>query len=275
MLEGYVARAPINLLRRTAGQITILVGKGIEGTRSGSRGMWACQIDHRFLQRWTAIRMRVFTRRGDPDALDWEVLWRCLSPDMFDDRGLRLELPSERGSFGYYVFFAQPDGGSIYGKREITIGDQDAFAYHHLLIADPQPNGIKVADRLMRSAVELYMSLRFRRIELRAGLSGGGRLWPKYGFRPKTPADWNGCKDRIRTNLRGLDESVQQRWGTTVERYLKSNSLRTIWNVSDLPHRIQGHKLGDILLTGTKWHGILDLEDPETISRLAARLNTV
>jgi hypothetical protein len=54
---------------------------------------------------------------------------------------LRLELPSGRGSFGYYVFFAQTDGGSIYGKREITIGDQDAFAYHHLLIADPQPSG--------------------------------------------------------------------------------------------------------------------------------------
>jgi GNAT superfamily N-acetyltransferase len=237
--------------------------------------MLACEIDRRFLRRWIVLKSRVAARGGDPAALDWDYLQEYLLPDLFEDRGLRLEPPSKQSSFGYFVFFAQPGGGSIYGKRKITVSLDDALAYHDLLIADPQPSGIRIADRLMKSAVELYMDLRLKRIELRAGLSGGGRLWPKYGFRPKTEADWHSCKEQIRSNLRGLDDSVQQRWGTTVERLLHSNSPRTIWSVSEIPYRFQGYKLGDILLTGTKWHGILDLEDPETIRRLAARLNTV
>jgi hypothetical protein len=264
----------MTLMRVSVGRFGIRVGSGIERALRGCRGVLSSQIDRRFLLRWTRLKVVVGARGGDPAALDWSNLQKCLLPDLFEDRGLRLEIPSQ-GSFGYYVLFAQPGGGGIYGRREITVTVDDALAYHDLLIADPRPRGVRVADRLMKSAVDLYMKMKLNRIELRAGLSGGGRIWPKYGFRPKSEADWQACKERIRSNLRQLDDSVQQQWGAVVESLLEANSPRTIWTVSEISYICQGHKLGDILLTGTIWRGILELEDPEAVRRLAARLNTV
>jgi hypothetical protein len=198
----------MTLIRASVGRLGIRVGSGIERAMRGCRGVLSSQIDRRFLLRWSGLKGVVRTRGGDPAALDWSNLQKCLLPDLFEDRGLRLEIPSQ-GSFGYYVLFAQPGGGGIYGRREITVTFDDALAYHDLLIADPRP------------------------------------------------------------------DSVQQQWGSVVESLLEANSPRTIWTVSEIPFEFKGHKLGDILLTGTTWRGILDLEDPEAVRRLAARLNTV
>jgi hypothetical protein len=177
--------------------------------------------------------------------------------------------------FRYYIIYRQPNGGGVYARRDVLITTTDRFAYHDLMIADPISSGSKIADRLLKRAAQVYRKVCIKRIELVAGLSRGGALWAKFGFRPKTDQDWQNCRDQIRENLTALDESVQLRWGDVVESIVAMRSPRAIWLISEIREQVQGVKLGDRLLSGTIWPGVLDFDDSEACQMLDDRLKAI
>jgi GNAT superfamily N-acetyltransferase len=221
---------------------------------------------------WRELAAAVVRNGGDATMLVGQQLHAFLCPGIFEDRTVRFERPRD-GKLVYHYICSNPSGGGIYARRvlDLEVGE----AYHDLLFAHPAVPGVKIADIFMAAATEYYDKIGIRRIALQAGLSGGGRLWPKYGFHPVNTDEWRQCRPIILKNLAALGEGVPARRRNAILALLAKPDPRTIWEVSafDQPVPGTGHKLGDVLLSGTKWRGILNLDDTVARGRLRARLD--
>jgi len=156
--------------------------------------------------------------------------------------------------------------------RRILIRDRQR-AYHDFLNIKGRSHNKTLATRLLVNAVRVYQSLGIQRVDLTAGLSAGGAVWPKMGFRPINTVEWQKTHSRIRKNLQELPDESNKRFSkvypaqlkTMVEESLADENPQSIWNVSDLdrPRVIQipgwSYGLGGYLLRGTRWRGTLDL----------------
>jgi hypothetical protein len=192
---------------------------------------------------------------------------------LFADGALLVEKPTI-SKLTYYLVYAQPNGGGVYARRRVSLAGKSA--YHDLLYADPSPQGVNVAVEVMKAALVFYEQVRVRRISLSAGLSAGGRLWPKFGFRPVDAYQWQRCAQGVIANLARLDVPIQDRWRQTVVDILAEADPRHIWVLSDLSAPVPargGHKLGNVLLSGTRWKAVLDLDDSDARARLHAQLS--
>ena len=193
------------------GNIELHIPSGFSVTVPRTRGALERQIDSRTLQSWRLLEQALADCKnysaslGHPSDLAIELL-----PPVFPGAALRLEVRSNR-RFQYYFIYAQPGGGGIYGRRKIVISKTDRYAFHYLLIADPIPQGVKIADHLLKRAVDFYKKICVTRIELVASLDRGGALWPKFGFIPKTPSDWQNCKNPILKNRGDQNSAVQEK----------------------------------------------------------------
>jgi hypothetical protein len=263
-------------LRKTIGNVRVQIPKGFSLSVWRTRGAIGRQISSNVLEEWRRLEARLSQcdlyyspRLSHPSDLASELL-----PSIFPEAALRLEFGGF-ASFCYYIIFRQTNGGGVYARRKISITATDRYAYHDLLIADPIPPGVKIADRLLKRAVAFYRRICVRRVELVAGLSRGGAIWPKFGFRPKTEQDWRRCGQEILARLRTLDESIQLRWSDAVKHIVSIQSPRAIWLISSIAEQVEGVKLGDLLLGGTTWTGVLHLSDDEACIMLDDRLRVI
>jgi hypothetical protein len=210
---------------------------------------------------------------SESGALSPAQVHEYLCPKIFDERTLRIERP-KNGSLIYHYICSNPDGGAIYAKRILDFVRKEA--YHDLLFSDPELTEVSVAEVLLKSSLKFYEHTGISKIGLLAGLTSGGRLWPKYGFRPISSDEWKGCFEIIRRNLTMLSEPIQAHWRDEVEFWLSNTDPRTIWRLSSIKERVETEegrfKLGDVLLNGTKWRGVLDLDDRLARAQLYTRL---
>jgi hypothetical protein len=211
----------------------------------------------------------------------WSVLFRPVTPDGFfvsympalcSDRCVRTIITRSH-NLVVYLIYAVAGGGSVVARRVIHF--QKKYAFHHYLIshhiADDTRMALQITPRLMRAAIAFYDSVGISVVYLKAGLLVGGRLWPKYGFRPLNSHEWLHCAPRIISNLEKLPSDVQNRWGLTVRRSVSSpdpSNLQTLYRldemVPDLIDSTRKRRLGPVLMTGTQWKGVLDLRDPDS-----------
>jgi GNAT superfamily N-acetyltransferase len=168
-------------------------------------------------------------------------------------------------------------------RRTIVRRTQEAFHHHLVVVRECQRR--RVGSRLLRNAIELYRDLDIGAVRLTAGLSSGGMVWPKFGFRPVSQGEWEGMHGEIRKNMHQLDEkfrkAFEDKMGETIdlyiERLLTTGGPMSIWGLSDLDETWRfvsnsEHGLGSFLLQDIRWRGILDLKNGRALERLTNRL---
>jgi GNAT superfamily N-acetyltransferase len=268
MLRDYRCGWLLRLLRPLAALLPIRFRRSLLSSRWPTRGAIPRATDE--LQ-WQELAAAVARNGGDASMLDGPRLREFLCPPIFEDCTVRFEPPGD-GKMVYHYVCANPAGGNIYARRVLDLGIGEA--YHDLLFAHPGVRNIKVADRIMSLATEYYDQVGIRRIALQAGLSGGGRLWPKYGFHPVNTDEWRKCRRVILKNLVELGEGVPAPRRNAILALLAKSDPRTIWEISAFAQPVpgSGHKLGDVLLNGTRWRGVLNLDDSDARDRLEARI---
>jgi ribosomal protein L30E len=180
----------------------------------------------------------------------------------------------------YMIHVIQEGGkpiGSYVARRVIDFSKNRVE--HDILISrdvpDPVRRRIKYVAHMLDAALSFYEENEIDVIYMTAGLDSGGRLWPKYGFRPINSREWLNCRTQILENLRALPPAVQSEFGPIVEKKVGNPdpiSLQSIYHLDgwvDDP-RNPGVKrpLGVVLLTNTRWRGKLNLRDEESLQIL-------
>ncbi|MEY9981607.1 hypothetical protein ABH995_000944 [Bradyrhizobium yuanmingense] len=228
--------------------------------RRFSRGVLDRPFDRKLQRRWSrSVRVR-------------EVEFLEYAPQVGSARSVRtLVLGSRR--VVVYVINGVGAGGSFVARRVLNIPRRQA--YHDVLIS----HGIDRADRtalnytpaMLTAAVLMYRRLGVHLIYLTAGLSAGGRIWPKYGFRPVNSKEWWRCRKKILSNLNRMPPEIQRLREARIRALLDHPNplnLRIIYQLNDqVPDIVEPTRfrnLGSVLLTGTRWHGVLDLSDVDS-----------
>jgi hypothetical protein len=165
----------------------------------------------------------------------------------------------------YYNIISSPVL-SIITRRTIDFTTSDAL--HHLInteaVSGRQAAGLGIGMRLIRNALVLYQLLGIRRIRLHAGLSSGGAVWPKLGFKPTSEAEWLRIHAHIRARVQELPEPMRTSVSRRIGALLSKSDPALIFAVSGLPDDLPppiDRRLGDYLLGGSAWDGELDLRD--------------
>lgn len=184
----------------------------------------------------------------------------------------------------YCVIINKDESPVAVARRVIVCRRNEVF--HHTLIVDQRYQGRGLASTLLASAVSLYSDLNITAIRLIAGLSAGGMVWPKFGFRPESESDWMRMHGGIRQNLKEVDVRVKDHFqalsghslDSFVENLLSTGGPKDIWGLSDLDQRWPRVPdstigLGSFLLRKLRWRGILDLQDARAMARLRNRLD--
>jgi hypothetical protein len=269
MLRDYRFGWLVRPLRAVANWLPVRFRKSSLSSRRRTRGGIPCATSE---VQWQELAAAVVRGGGDAAMLDGPQLHAFLCPMIFEDCTVRFERPRDDKLVYHYVS-ANPEGGGIYARRVLDLSAGEA--YHDLLFAHPAVPGVKIADIFMALATEYYGKIGIRRIVLQAGLSGGGRIWPKYGFHPVDSDEWRQCRPVILKNLVALGEGVPAGRRNAILTLLAKSDPRTIWEISAFDHPVpgSGYKLGDVLLSGTKWRGVLNLDDSSARDRLHARLD--
>jgi hypothetical protein len=215
------------------------------------------------------------------DKLPSSVLDR-LNYGFWHPNALRIHI-SRRLNIRYCIVVNRGAEPAAVAKRVIFVSKGDAFHDRAILTEPFQGRGF--VSRMMANTIPLYRELDIKIIKLIAGLTDGSKVWPKFGFRPASEAQWRKVKKKIRHNLKRLDSSFKQyfedetgeRIESHVESILRPQNPQAIWRTSDLdemwpsvPNWERG--LGSFLLQSMRWRGILDLEDSKTEERLGKRL---
>ncbi len=157
---------------------------------------------------------------------------------------------------------------------------QRKVARHNLIYAQMAGADFRPGEVLTRGLLRHCERSGINKVLLVAGLSKGGYTWPQYGYRPANGAEWKRCKQAVQRKLallraehvldpdigRGLD---------TAEKLLRNDDPRAIWTLVRIGPRIDtdfGHRLiGEALLAGSRWCGILKFDDPIAIQMARTR----
>jgi hypothetical protein len=239
--------------------------------RKFSRGVLDKPFNQKSVQRWrTSVGM------SPKDFFSYV-------PNISDEKSLRSFVVEPRRVV-VYIISAIGSGGSYIGRRILNIPGKQA--YHDTLIS----HGVSLEMRaslaytanMLDAAASMYRRLGIHLIYLKAGLSTGGRLWPKYGFLPLNTKEWYGCRRRILRNLNRMPQEIQERRGAEIRDLVDHPdplNLRIIYQMDDPvidiinPKRKQIRNLGPVLLTRTRWQGVLDLSDPGSWSIFSAAID--
>lgn len=254
----HTRRPAISLLRRTLGGWPIKVKGGIRTCLF--YGMFLCPPRSGLTRLWTAHVRETNTK----------AVLRPVEVLTILTEGTRstpvIRIRARRGEkFDYYNIVKFGSASSLVSRRTICFDTRTAR--HHLISKEVARKDVEDAGPvgmiLVRNALVLYTMLGLRRVTLHAGLSAGGAVWPKLGFRPISSAEWIGTHAHIRRRISDIPEPGQSRARALVEPLLGADP-RLIFSVSALRQPVQGlngRKLGDHLLGGSRWEGELDLTD--------------
>lgn len=175
--------------------------------------------------------------------------------------------------------------GMVDVTRVIQNGKYDQFAYHSSFDASKTGGGI--ARAINRGCMNLYKRLGTPFVKVYANCDVGGYAWAKFGFAPKSEAEYRDLRLAMRTRLsqcytgptvqRGPNGGSHFRAFTQeefdeIDKLLDSDDPKTLWRISDSKGR-DGLEIGKALLLNQAWEGRLDIKDPASMDRFAAYVN--
>ena len=200
--------------------------------------------------------------------------------------------------------FIVDDSGRVIATmtRKIFLDADDSAQrktlYHDLMIQHPGAEAFRGLSRvMMRASYRLCRDLGIEWVKLKAGLTDGGGLWPRFGFRPATPQAWEAVKPKLLENFESLNDHNKSAFEDDLKEFLDSSDPRSIWNLADPiywedPTHWQDESrrhqtdwkdkalwckgsnqqkplsIGSRLLWESQWDGILDLRDGDAVDRL-------
>lgn len=151
--------------------------------------------------------------------------------------------------------------------QEITIKGKSMILDSLAMAEVDQGRGI--AKKYMQRLYNLSSDLGMEKIELSANMELGGYAWAKYGFRPDLK-QWEALKKDI---WKGLNSGVEikklpEEARFALQAVLQSPDPAMIYFLSDIVVPTStGVALGEQALAGTLWHGELNFNDEEAMTR--------
>jgi len=169
--------------------------------------------------------------------------------------------------------FARLEGGreTAHIRTLFDIGnDQLYFSWMALGEGDQGKGLIKP---VMAGHVAMAQRLGLSQMTLKAGASGGGYAWAKYGFTPVLN-EWQTdliprLRNRLNTTFAG---KLSKETLAAVEAALNSPDPKALWVLADLKEKVDGVEFGKAFLRGSTWVGNLNLDDGEALNRFSAYL---
>jgi hypothetical protein len=139
-------------------------------------------------------------------------------------------------------------------------------ARHSYLRLNNEATGGGIAKELLANQVALYQKTKgeINSVSLTADINVGTYAWAKYGFVPDKPA-W----DKVRSRYK-IPDHFDKVDRDALSSMLGSEDPKMIWAVSDYKSKATGKKLGWDILRQQEWHGVLNLNDPESMTRFNA-----
>jgi len=277
MADTYRSMFPA-IMRPVVGWLPITVNIGHVPARRYTWGV-LCSASST-VEAWGRLRATLHGRGIRDELMIPDQVFQRMVPAMAASRGLRTVVVKDEVLVVYLIYAIER--GGIVARRLINVFN--GSAYHDYLLTDDISEEVrrrlKISARLLRAAIDFYREVGVSRITMTAGLSDGGRVWPRYGFRPVDTANWRQCGPRIRANLARLPHSVQSHWRNYVVTRIASPDPKSIWSIRDIdeevPHPCRPHELrqlGELLLERTRWQGELDLADATALARLTNALS--
>ena len=184
----------------------------------------------------------------------------------------------------YYSLVDLGGGGSMFTRRILHPDRSEVL--HDLMTKEPEaapPRGMSVL--LTRNCVALYELIGVRRVLMTAGLSSGSSLWPKLGFKPATRAGMASVLAHVEARIDQLPPIMRPSTRSKLKAIMmpgqgggseRQHLPGLIFLISGLPGKVEFRQgastkeenIGDFLLKGARWEGVLDLDDPASRRQL-------
>jgi hypothetical protein len=204
---------------------------------------------HAVLSRDLAINLRLF-----------------VSSAIGDDGGLRLDM-----------FISDTDSTNV-GQFQRLVRFRQREVDHASAFIERKYAMQGLGSLMIRNCFALYLRWETRIVHLIAGRTVGGYAWARMGWRP-TLESWRNLRDQIRVRLEThlLMLTVTER--KLITRAIQNDDPRLIWRLADLNRVIKknGHEemsIGKVLLLGTAWAGVLNLDEVDGLERLEDYLSS-
>lgn len=280
-LNSDFARAAIGWLVRNALAKSVDLPAGCSLARAQT---WrSCLGEHLTAQqsRWE------YLIAAAPESLRSVSSWLRVANGVPDPKAVRLHPNAADSVLTAVVLGRDKRGPSVYARRHFKLTEFEAVHAYLAFTEELRGNGFGVA--YFDNALPLYRDLGVRRIYLTAGLSVGGAIWGKFGFKPSDSIQWTKVKRTVRQNLRKLPDEAravyqktyQRKLDEVVETILRQDDPTALWLLQDMDpmKALRGlagmdHGLSGALLRYCRWKGILDLEDPSAYNRLREYLDS-
>jgi hypothetical protein len=183
-----------------------------------------------------------------------------------DDGGLRLDM-----------FISDSDSTNV-GQLQRLVRFKQREVDHASAFIERKHAMQGLGSLMIRNCFALYLRWKMRIVHLIAGRTVGGYAWARMGWRP-TMESWENLRDQIRERLKThvLMLTVTER--KVIADTIQSDDPRMIWRLADLNRVIKkgGYEemsIGKVLLLGTVWVGVLNLDEVEGLKRLEDYLSS-
>lgn len=222
-----------------------------------------------------------------PGSLKGVSSWQRVAGNIPDQKAIRLHANLRKRRLTAVVLGRDDRGPTVYARRHFRLDKNEVVHAYLAFTEELRGNGLGVS--LFKDVLPLYDELGVKRIYLKAGLSAGGAVWGKFGFRPIDNDQWSKLKPKVRKNLAKIsseasktyESKYQRNLGEAVESILEQNDPTAFWMIHDTDDckvldGLAGleYGLSAALLHGTRWSGILDLGDRRARARLHDYLNS-
>jgi len=239
-------------------------------------------------QSWKSLRPRALREQG---AL-WTTLangrgqnWLTFGHALPDPWALRLHL-ADADQLTYWLLIQKEGRPLAFARRYMrpALGEVD----HDLLAVVVAGQGGGLGAQVLANAIRVYDLIGIRKVFITAGLSAGGAVWAKFGYRPVDEREWTVVARAVRTNLAALPIEAHTTFlkehfrslQDAVDTVLEIPTPDAIWDLIDIDPggragRAAGlsHGLAGALLQGSRWKGILDLSDPAARLRVKSYID--
>jgi hypothetical protein len=132
----------------------------------------------------------------------------------------------------------------------------------------PDRCGRGLGTLLTRNSLKVYKKVGISKVTLDAGLDVGGYVWARLGFVP-TKDGWLQVRGAVRAKRASMGQ-IPSEAEVALGYALADDEPAAIWEIADLDARINGKSLGQVLLSGTTWEGMLDLTNTDAMDRISA-----
>jgi GNAT superfamily N-acetyltransferase len=230
-------------------------------------------------------REDLFRRHWSTLKLPLPVEWLRLGHGFQEPFALRVHNVSGK-ALSLVLLFTQSGEELAYASRTVVLGTPDGHVQAHYFVVAPKFRNKAVGAQFMANSLVLYRRLGVRSVRIIAGLTTGGAVWAKFGYRPVDDAEWRRVKRVIRSNFRNLLRSTDvgnlynllagQDFEEAMMTILDFDDPTGIWMVTSLdPEGVIAGAAGldcpgglaGALLQRSRWRGILDLEDPLALKK--------